>query len=232
MMPEEINRIVTDHTSDLLFAPTETAINNLKNEGLNDIALNVGDIMYDSVLYYQKKIISMLFVYEQHLPAKFYLATIHRPQNTDNIDNLKSIFDAFSQLKYPVIFPLHPRTRKIIQHNEFKISNVIIIDPIGYLQMLDLLSKCEKVLTDSGGLQKEAFFSNKQCLTLRTETEWIETLNYNWNVIVGADKDNIIQAINLPECNKQEDHFGNGNSAELIIEAIINSKDASKYKKR
>jgi len=219
-MPEEINRIATDHISDCLFAPTINAMDLLEKEGLENSSYFVGDIMYDSVLFYMKKIRINPGKYRiNNLPEKYYLATLHRPQNTDNIKRMKSIFSAFSKLDFKVVLPLHPRTKKVVENYNLTIpGNVKVIEPVGYLEMLMLLDSCEKVLTDSGGLQKEAFFLKKQCVTLRDETEWIETLSDNWNFVVGGNESKILKAVFAPLLNdEQGSFFGNGNAAELIL---------------
>ncbi len=221
-MPEEINRIITDRISDLLFAPTQTAMMNLKNEGLIECSRLTGDIMYDSVLFYKERINDNPQLYTlTNLPSSYYLATIHRAENTDKIKNLKNIFDALSMLEKQVILPLHPRTRKIITKNFRVPENVKIMDPVGYLQMLKLIMDAEKVITDSGGLQKETYFLGKQCVTLRNETEWVETLHDNWNTLVGANKEKILKALNLKVTNiSRDEKFGSGDAAQKIIELI------------
>lgn len=219
-MPEEINRITTDRISDLLFCPTANSLNILQNEGLGSKAIFSGDVMFDSVLYY-KKIIEKKDYLLPNLPKDYFFATIHRPQNTDNPERLISIFKAFSKLKYPVILPLHPRTKHKLQDIDVDTSNTKIIEPIGYLNLLATLMNANKVFTDSGGLQKEAFFMQKKCITLRDETEWIETKNDSWNEIVGADCDKIIEIANnefIPKQQKQ--YFGNGDAAEIILKKI------------
>lgn len=222
MMPEEINRILTDRISDVLFAPTKTAITELSKEGLSKNAVFSGDVMYDSVLFYQEKIKKNISTYQiKNIPNDYYLATIHRAENTDFPNRLQSILDAFSELDMPVVLPLHPRTKKII--NKFNVSkNIIIIEPVSYLQMLTLVINSAKVLTDSGGLQKEAYFLNKRCVTMRDETEWTETLENNWNIVVGADKNKIVEACLLANTNnKRINAFGNGHSAKKVINFLI-----------
>lgn len=221
-MPEEINRIGTDHFSNVLFTPTPTAMENLKNEGLDHRAIFSGDVMYDSIIFYKKIVSNNLNIFHvSDLPTKYYLATIHRPANTDNKEKLKGILTAFSKLNLPVVLPVHPRTRKIIAEQFDKFSNIILIDPVGYLQMISLLLKSEKVLTDSGGLQKEAYFLQKQCITLRKETEWMETLHDNWNTLVGANVKKIINAVKTNITNiEQKNNFGEGNAANIIAEHL------------
>lgn len=224
-MPEEINRIATDHISDLLFAPTTNALDILKHEGLGERSVFSGDVMYDSILHFKeisKQKIKLSDVTDAH-PGQFYLATIHRQENTDNVKRLQEIFIAFSELDLPVIIPLHPRTKNILDEVSFR-SNVKIIDPVGYLEMVSLLSNCIKVFTDSGGLQKEAFFLKKPCITLREETEWPETLIGNWNFTVGADKEKILSKVHQNNFGVQKDYFGDGKAAEKIIERLISSR--------
>ncbi len=222
-MPEEVNRIVTDRISDLLFAPTQTAVTNLTREGLADITCFSGDVMYDSVLFYKEWILRDPGKYmTAGVPGKYLLATIHRAENTDNPENLKNIFLAFSKLGQEIVLPLHPRTRKILQSSISVPVNVHIIDPVGYLQMMKLTMDASRVLTDSGGLQKEAYFLGKQCITLRTETEWIETLHDRWNIITGCDPELIERAVGgaLPVA-MQQPGFGNGKSAGIILEKLL-----------
>lgn len=222
IMPEEINRIVTDRISDILFAPTPTAIVNLKNEGLEAQTVFSGDVMYDSVLFYRNMVLQDGDKYRTAgLPSEFFLATIHRAENTDNILNLKNIFAAFERIPGNIVLPVHPRTAKLVK-NEISIpANVLIIEPVGYLEMLWLTMNSLKVLTDSGGLQKEAYFLDKQCITMRTETEWVETLHDSWNIVTGPDTDKIVAAVSspLPTAARRND-FGNGKSAEIITEYI------------
>ena len=219
-MPEEINRIATDHVSDLLFVPTQNAMELLDKEGLSEKAVFSGDVMYDSVLFYSE------LLNNTHKPPildsidTYFLATIHRPENTDNPQRLQNIFSAFSEVDLPVILPLHPRTRKLLDGVKYN-DNVKIIDPVGYLQMLYLLKHSSKVLTDSGGLQKEAYFMRKPCLTLRDQSEWVETLEGNWNFIVAADKDLILNKIRVGEYGPQTKAFGDGKAAQKIVDRIL-----------
>ena len=228
-MPEEINRILTDHCSDFLLCPTDNAIKNLKDENITKGVFFTGDIMleaYNQNLNIAEKkagILEELNLGEE----EFFLATIHRAENTDDLKNLNNILDAFKEIKKKIILPLHPRTKKIISQNNIDVnSNINVIEPVGYLDMLLLLNNCNKVLTDSGGLQKEAFFAKKECVTLRNETEWIETVEAKANVIVGADKDKIIEealkqsSINFDEIKSP---FGDGNTSQIIIDILKNS---------
>jgi UDP-GlcNAc3NAcA epimerase len=199
-MPEEINRILTDRISDLLLCPTDTALKNLENEGFKNLTSKIvkcGDIMKDAVEYYGKisgeksAIISRLNL----IPNEFVLATIHRQENTDNPEKLKEIFEGLELISKEklVVLPLHPRTKAILnQHN--LTYDIKIIDPVGYFDMLELLKKCNLVITDSGGLQKEAFFNKKHCIIARDETEWVELVSNGFAEIVGSDKKNMHQS--------------------------------------
>jgi UDP-GlcNAc3NAcA epimerase len=199
-MPEEINRILTDRISDLLICPTDSAIQNLKKEGFNNMDIRVvktGDIMKDAVEFYGKisaersDIISRLDLKKHN----FILATIHRQENTDDPERLRSIFEGLEEIsrEVQVVLPLHPRTRKILENSDLK-YNFTMIDPVGYFDMLELLKNCKMVVTDSGGLQKEAFFNQKHCIIVRDETEWVELVENGFAVIVGSDKDIMLSA--------------------------------------
>ncbi len=222
LMPEEINRILTDRISNILFAPTKNAIELLAREGIKDNVVFSGDVMFDSILHYQqlaskKKRLSEIIDLEN-----FYLGTIHRAENTDVPQRLSSIFEAFSELDLPIVIPLHPRTKNLISGISYS-DNVKIISPVGYLEMILLLKNSRKVLTDSGGLQKEAYFLKKPCITLRDETEWIETLEGNWNFIVGANKNLILEKVGVNNFGKQSDAFGDGKAGEKIAKHLWES---------
>ncbi len=222
IMPEEINRIVTDRVSDLLFVPTKTAMKNLAAEGLSKATYFSGDVMYDSILYYKEKIAGDPEAYKvEGLQPPYLLATIHRAENTDTPENLLNIFTALSKTGMQVVLPLHPRTRKLLPEITTVPTNVLVIDPVGYLEMIRLTMQAEKVLTDSGGLQKEAFFHGVPCITLRTETEWIETLQDGWNIVTGTDPEKIIQACRLPKPKKSRKNlFGEGDAAVKIANKL------------
>lgn len=223
-MPEEQNRILTDHISKLLFAPTKTALNNLYNEGIKKGVVNSGDVMYDAVLFF-KELASVKSSILDRLGLNYgdyILSTIHRAENTNSKERLKNIIEALSESEENIILPLHPRTKKFIDEYGFKFrENIKIIEPVGYLDMTMLESSCSKIVTDSGGVQKEAFFMAKPCITLRDETEWVETVDNGWNIITGCDKEKIIKAIKYfkPECER-ENHFGDGNAADKIVEVL------------
>jgi len=228
-MPEEINRIIVDRISNILFCPTDTAVINLKNEGFFDFGstiVNSGDVMYDAALFYaQKSARKSLIVIDRALRTNdFVLATIHRAENTDDTIRLSSIVKALNKIaeNRRVILPLHPRTKKIIQQNGLSLK-FDVIDPVGYFDMLELLKNCAVVMTDSGGVQKEAYFFKKPCITLRDETEWTELVEEGFNEVVGSDHDKIIDAYNrLPErkCDYEKKLYGNGNASALIVEAL------------
>ncbi len=197
-MPEEINRIVADHTSDYLFAPTKTAMNNLKLENLSPISYLTGDIMVDSINFALDKIKNGN---QQNFSItsgeSYYLLTLHRPYNVDNSKNLAMIFSELGKLSLRVIFPIHPRTKRVIEVNKVIIpDNFIIINPVGYLDFISLEKNAEVIITDSGGIQKEAYILKKPCVTLRSETEWTETVKANWNLLINpSDLNNYSQSI-------------------------------------
>jgi len=226
-MPEEINRILTDRLSDILFCPSLTALENLENEGFKNFNckyVNVGDIMYDASKFYMNNAKKPNYV----LPDDFILATVHRAENTNDNNKLNIIFESFEiqSLTIPIVIPLHPRTKaKLVELNyNFSNSNIIFIDPVGYLEMIWLISNCRLVITDSGGLQKEAYFFNKFCITLRDETEWIELLQNGYNRLVKIQKDVILDTIYEWVSKKiifKKNLYGNGNSAEKIIQDLF-----------
>lgn len=229
-MPEEINRILTDRISSLLICPTETAINNLKKEGFDDFPIKIvksGDIMKDAVSFYSKmsaeksNIVARLNLVEN----EFVLATIHRQENTDSLKRLISIFEGLEEINKSkkVILPLHPRTKAILKRNNLEF-NLAMIDPVGYFDMLELLKNCNMVVTDSGGLQKEAFFNKKPCIIVREETEWTELVENGFAKIVGSDKKQLITAYENFEnatLDFSMDLFGR-NVGEKIYEEILN----------
>jgi UDP-N-acetylglucosamine 2-epimerase len=226
-MPEEINRILTDHCSDLLFCPTKNAVDNLKTEGITTNVYLTGDVMADSLLY-NKEIAEerSTILSDLDLNSKEYaVATIHRASNTDNRENLTNIVDAFSQLDETIVFPLHPRTQKLLKEYglyESLSSSVKLVEPLGFLDFIKLMAHSKMILTDSGGIQKEAYILKIPCITLRENSEWVETIEDGWNVLVGTDKEKIFQAVNSfhPSLKLHKDRFGNGDAAEKIA-AII-----------
>ena len=225
-MPEEINRILTDRISRLLFCPTLTAEENLKKEGFDQFPCHVvttGDVMYDAVLLFREKATAPKGV---SIPKHFVLATVHRQENTDNPENLSSIIEALNEIstQIPVVFPVHPRTAKILGENPGVLSEkVITTHPLGYLEIIYLLEHCRMVLTDSGGLQKEAYFFQKPCITLRQETEWTELVELGCNMLAGSDISRIREAFAHYMVNKvnfTEGLYGKGNASAVIAEAL------------
>jgi UDP-N-acetylglucosamine 2-epimerase len=229
-MPEEINRLVADHLSTLLFCPTDAATQNLAREGITKGVYQVGDVMYDSVLF-NAALAEQTSTIMQRLGLKsksFYLATIHRAENTDDVTRMNNILSAFEQIDLPVILPIHPRTRNSLSSKLTKISeNVRIINPVSYLDMLMLEKNARVILTDSGGVQKEAYWFNVPCVTLRDETEWVETVEAGCNVLAGADRQRIVDAVKQNE-NKPTAYnsmlYGDGHSAERICRILFESQ--------
>ena len=215
-MPEEVNRVLTDRISKFLFCPTKTAVKNLKNEGMVKGVYLVGDVMYDAFLDSQKLLSKRKILSKLELKPKGYLLlTIHRQENTDNFKNLKSILSALIKAEEKIVFPSHPRTKKALKKIEgFKLKNFLPIKPVSYLDMLVLEKNARKILTDSGGVQKEAYWLGTPCITLRNETEWVETVEDKWNILTGAKSDKIINAIkNFNPSEKQRKIFGNGKAS-------------------
>ena len=221
LMPEEINRITTDRISDLLLVPSQNAMQLLEKENLAENSIFTGDVMFDSIFFYQKMAEEKYSLKSITTETDYYLATVHRAENTDDKERLQNIFSAFSQMDKPVVLPLHPRTKSKLNGIKFN-DNVKIINPVSYLEMILLLKNCSKVLTDSGGLQKEAYFMKKPCVTMRDETEWIETLNGNWNFIVGANTKLILDKITVNKFDEQKEYYGNGNAGKNIVDALVN----------
>lgn len=232
-MPEEINRLMADHISSILFAPTQAAVENLVKEGISDQRVkNVGDVMYDAALYYAEKAATHSQILEQlQLQNKYYLlATIHRAENTDDPQRLNAIFQALCQLgeTQTVILPLHPRTQAALQkHNllaQIK-TKLQVIDPVGFLDMVMLEKHARLIVTDSGGVQKEAFFYQVPCITLRDETEWVELVKLGWNKVVPPTDANSIYQQCLAAINTIKGQhaypYGNGHAAQQIIEALL-----------
>ena len=252
-MPEEHNRVLTDHCSDILFCPTETAVNNLRNEGFTNIVTNsfplipnpyslplvtnVGDTMYDAVLQFSEIARRQSTILEDlELKSKEYLlATVHRPYNTDIPENLQNILSAFIEINEPIIFPVHPRTRKRLadlkatsvssvpsaRDSKIQDSTLRCISPVGYLDMLMLEQNAKAILTDSGGMQKEAYFFGVPCITLRPETEWVETVEAGWNVVVGADREKVVEAVRSFKMDKpRPELYGDGLAAEKVVEVL------------
>jgi UDP-GlcNAc3NAcA epimerase len=224
-MPEEVNRILSDRVSTLLFCPTQAAVQNLALEGIVDGVSFTGDIMFDVVSFFRDKA-ELISLDQWGIKEKQYnLVTIHRAENTDSIDRLESILAALNEIAQDkeVVLPIHPRTRNLIAKYDLTnlLSQLTVIEPVSYLEMIKLQVNANKILTDSGGIQKEAFFHKVPCITLRDETEWVETVSLGWNQIVGSDKKNIVQAYyNNGEYSKSDNPYGKGDAAAIMINTI------------
>lgn len=222
-MPEEKNRILTDRLSTILYCPTKNAVQNLAREGIVDNVFNVGDIMYDTALFFGKQAFSNEIINERYI-----LATIHRQENTDYVDRLGEIIKALSQIDYLVLWPIHPRTSKAINQNIAlkkaigKSSNIKIMKPQSYIKMMNLEKNADIIITDSGGVQKEAYFHRVPCITARNETEWIETVEKGWNVLTGANTQAILNAVaNVARPDTVITEYGDGHTADKIVKHLI-----------
>lgn len=226
-MPEEVNRVLTDHISDFLFCPTETAVLNLKNEGITTRVYNVGDVMLDALNYNLKIAEGKVTILEDlGLNSKEYMvATVHRASNTDSFKNLSSVVNAFCEVDIPIVFPVHPRTEKYLKQYglwDKLCEKVKVIPPIGYLEMLKLMAHSRKILTDSGGVQKEAYMLRVPCITMRENTEWVETVEDGGNVLAGAEYKKIRDAILNFEGSKVKGNvFGNGDACVNILKILL-----------
>ena len=222
-MPEEINRVLTDHVADLLFAPTRVAQRNLQKEGVADSKIHVvGDVMYDAALYY-KTLARKPAWFDALGIGDFALCTIHRAENTDDGQRMQGILAGLAESSLPVVLPLHPRTRKQLAQFHLHLPNTIrVVEPVGYLEMVWLESHCRMVVTDSGGVQKEAYFHGKRCVTLRDETEWVELVNEGVNILVGADANHIATAMNKFDRGRFDIDtlYGQGDAAMRIVKQI------------
>jgi len=230
-MPEEVNRVLTDRASGILFVPSEQAKENLKSEGITEGVYNVGDVMYDALLWgreisrEESNIIAELGLEGN----EFILSTVHRAANTDNPDRLKEIIEGLSNASYPVILPIHPRTKKCMREHrlwEGDKKKIKIVDPVGYLDFVRLMDTANIIATDSGGIQKEAFFLDTPCVTLRDETEWVETIESGWNKLVNAKASEITRALDrkweLP--SEKPTPYGDGNATEKIVEVLESAR--------
>ena len=232
-MPEEINRIIADRISAINFCPTNEALKNLKNDGLEKNAFVVGDVMYDVSKHFKKIGKTKSSIIEKlNLQNKdFALATCHRAENTDHPERLREILKAFTEInkKMPLFFCIHPRTKKFISKFNLTsyLNNFSVIEPLSFIDMVMLEQAASLILTDSGGVQKEAFFYKTPCITLRDETEWVETVELGWNQVSGANMDEILNAFNNTDIHKnikQYEPYGDGFSANKIIQ-IINEQN-------
>jgi UDP-GlcNAc3NAcA epimerase len=224
-MPEEVNRVIADHLSNMLFCPSDRAVENLADEGITRNVHVVGDVMLDVLNWARQQIAARPrdILERLGLTAKGYLlATVHRSENTDDAARLARILDAFNSLDEPVVFPVHPRTRKMIAGSGSTIApHVRLIDPVGYLDMVALSGDARMILTDSGGLQKEAYWLGVPCLTMRTETEWVETVETGWNQLVGPDTAGIVDIVRgfAPD-GSHPDLYGDGFAAAKCVELL------------
>lgn len=225
-MPEEINRIVTDRLSDWLFCPTQTAVDHLASEGMTDGVVLSGDVMLDATRFFAARAAEQrpLSTLTELAPGSYHLATVHRAENTDDPVRLAAIFDTLGKLDVPVLLPLHPRTRQKVASMDLA-PTIHILPPVSYLSMLSLITGSRSVLTDSGGLQKETVWLGKPCVTLRDETEWVETLERGWNVLAGASPKAILDAVaSWPE--GEPPAFGEapaGSASSLIADTLKNA---------
>jgi UDP-GlcNAc3NAcA epimerase len=224
-MPEELNRVAADHLSDLLLAPTQAAMDNLANEGLAARSRNTGDVMYDASLAFRQLAESRGgTLAERWKPGEFALATIHRAENTDDPARLGRLLAALKRVgeeHCPVLLPLHPRTLARMTAQGWEPERLHLCDPVSYLDMLLLEGRARFILTDSGGVQKEAYFAKVPCITLREETEWVETLDGQCNVLTGAREDDIVRAANSArEAGPWRDYYGNGDAAARVLDAL------------
>ena len=215
-MPEEINRVVADHTADLLFAPTEEAVRHLEREGLGEKTVLTGDIMADSVRFVQSKIGK-----NRNEGREYNLLTLHRPYNVDDPEKLSKLFRELGKIETAFIFPVHPRTRNIIEKNSIPVpDNIELIAPQGYIEFQGLLKYSNKVITDSGGLQKEAYIAGKPCITVRPETEWVETIEAGWNILADIEDENFREVIEGFEPKRERPELYGKNVAERMVKEI------------
>lgn len=227
-MPEEINRVLTDHVSTLLFTPTDTACRNLSAEGISGKGVQlVGDVMYDAALFYKERAVEPSWFAELAVDTgEYLLCTVHRAENTDSPQRLRGIFQGLADSRLPVILPLHPRTRSQIDELGLTIaSNIHVVDPVGYLEIVWLQMNCRSVATDSGGMQKEAYFHRKPCVTLRDETEWVELVDGGYNVLCGADSEAIEKAVR--EATQPGEYrilYGDGSASNQVVERLVSAE--------
>ena len=231
-MPEEINRLITDNLSAVLFCPTERAAKNLRKENIRKGVYDVGDIMYELAMKMEKAASERSDILKKLgiRPNGYILATVHRQASTDIRSNLRSIVTAFCRIKSILVFPVHPRTQKMLKRFGLlqalkKVKNIKIMPPVGYIDMICLEKNAAKIITDSGGVQKEAYFFKVPCITLRNRTEWAETLNNSWNCIVGTDTDKIVEAAQKSMSKRPYlNYYGNGRTSERIVNILKRMK--------
>ena len=230
-MPEEINRVVVDQLSDLLLCPTPASLRNLEREGLGARANLVGDVMRDAAIFYRERAERKgSELADAWKPRSFALATIHRAENTDNVDRLAEILESLEHIARhicPVVFPVHPRTRNAIANAGLRLPTVRTLKPVSYLDMLLLEGRARFILTDSGGVQKEAFYVQTPCITLRDETEWVETLDNQCNVLAGANKQAILAAAERAhKAGPWAPMYGDGHAAQAVLGALLSASSA------
>jgi len=217
-MPEEINRVVADHVSDLLLCPTGTAVENLRREGVRDGVEMVGDVMFDAFLQYMERAQKAARV-----DQPYALLTVHRAENVDDPERLRNILDGVAASRLKTVFPVHPRTRAAMVAGGIEVDDDIqLVDPVGYLEMQSLEARAEVIVTDSGGVQKEAYFAGRPCITVRDKTEWPETVDSGWNTLAGCDPKAISDAMrSFRPHGERPQLFGDGHAAEHIVEALV-----------
>ena len=231
-MPEEVNRVLTDHASDILFCPTTTAVRNLAAEGVTEGVFLVGDVMVDAMNHNRAIAEERSRILEDAgvRPGEYLVVTVHRPSNTDSRENMAAIIGALGEAGVPVVFPVHPRTRKFLLGYDLLAAmpeNIRITEPLGYLDMLRLMAHAKKILTDSGGVQKEAYMLGVPCITLRENTEWVETVEAGWNVLVGAEREGIVDVIRqFSPGFLRKRIFGEGDASLRIREILTGYQDA------
>ncbi|SMO54031.1 non-hydrolyzing UDP-N-acetylglucosamine 2-epimerase [Halorubrum cibi] len=225
-MPEEVNRVLTDHCSDLLLAPAENAAANLRANDIRGEVVVTGDVMYDAVLAVRDRVLdaSEPLPVPDLRPDEYVLSTVHRASNTDDPDRLAAIVDGLAAVDEPVVLPVHPRTDDALRRHglyDRAADAIRLVDPVGYVDFLRLLSNASKVATDSGGVQKEAFYLDTPCVTLREETEWVETVETGWNVLVGSDPERIVAALtDRSELPSKPELYGGGDAAARTVAAL------------
>ena len=233
-MPEEVNRVLTDHMSNLLLCPTITSVNNLLREGITEGVFQIGDVMYDAFLFHRKQALSRsTILFDMNLePQQYCLATVHRQENTDEPEALSNILSALEQIadiNFPLVFPLHPRTKVKLTSSRSKTRLnpcVHLISPVGYFDMIALESHARVILTDSGGIQKEAYFAKVPCVTLREETEWLETIEDGWNHLGGRKTESILKAYQKAlqtHTRAQTQPYGDGNASQHILKVLLSN---------
>jgi UDP-N-acetylglucosamine 2-epimerase len=225
LMPEEINRVVVDHVSSLLLCPSQVAIDHLHAEGITAGVHLVGDVMVDALSLFSDLADSRSDIHERLglVKGAYMLATVHRAENTDDPERLAGILSAFGRSEEHIVLPLHPRTKKVIDSLGLAVPRQVrVIKPVGYLDMIALEKSARMILTDSGGIQKEAYWLGVPCLTLRDETEWVETIEFGWNQLAGAEENKIVHAIrSFEKPETRPDLYGDGRAAEHIIRLLV-----------